>query len=56
MPAFTLPLPAAGALLVVDGTAGQTCGGCQRAAALLVVRWIGARQMARCLACDLGAA
>jgi hypothetical protein len=53
MPAFTLPLPAAGALLVVDAAAGQACAHCQRAAALLVVRRVGTELITRCLACDL---
>ena len=50
-PAFVIPL--AGAALVVDATASKACPSCQRAAALLVVRRIGAETMTRCLACDL---
>ena len=51
MPAFTLPLPAAGAHLVVDA-AGQPCAVCHRVAALLVARWVGTTLVTRCLGCD----
>ena len=53
---LVVPLPASGMVVVVDAAAGLTCAGCQRAVALLVVRPVGSRRIARCLACDLGAA
>ena len=54
MSAFTVPLPAAGAHLVVDA-GGRPCAACGRLATLLVARWMGTELITRCLACDLAA-